>query len=527
MLSNLSVFENEYTWGKAVANNTVSEFDDKYEKSFAEVKTDLGKEYPIIINGKEVFLDNKFDVKSPSDTRIIVAKFPQATKDDTIDAIESAKNAFSEWSSTPFKQRAQIFKDCADLFSKQKFRLAAIMSLENGKNRVEGMGDVDEAIDFMRFYAYQLESNEGFEKETPHPNPKEKTRTVLKPYGVWGIIAPFNFPSAIAIGMTTGALVTGNTAVLKPASDTPLSSFKFAEAIYKNLPPGAINFVTGPGSIVGKTLIENPLVSGIAFTGSKEVGMSGFQKFTEKRVKPFISEMGGKNPVIVTENADLEKAAEGVMKAAFGYGGQKCSACSRVYVQKNIADEFIKKLLEKTDSLKIGLPWKKEVFLGPVINKAAKEKFQSVIDLAKKDGQILRGGSVLQDGDFEHGYYIEPTIITKLPRDHKLVKEELFLPILCVDEFETYDEAIQLANDTEYGLTAGVFSESKEELEKFFNEIQAGTVYANKASGATTAALVQSQPFVGWKDSGISSRGAGGERYLQQFLRTQTQTRCD
>jgi 1-pyrroline-5-carboxylate dehydrogenase len=215
------------------------------------------------------------------------------------------------------------------------------------------------------------------------------------------------------------------------------------------------------------------------------------------------------------------------MRAAFGYGGQKCSDCSRVNVQKNIAGEFIKKLSEKTNSLKIGLPWKKDVFLGPVINKAAKEKFQSVIDLAKKDGQILRGGSVLQDGDYEHGYYIEPTIIAKLPRDHKLVKEELFLPILCVDEFETYDEAIQLANDSEYGLTAGVFSENKEELEKFFNEIQAGTVYANRASSATTAALVQSQPFVGWKDSGISSRGAGGERYLQQFLRTQTQTRCD
>ncbi|KAG2474308.1 MAG: Aldehyde dehydrogenase [Nitrosopumilales archaeon] len=521
------MFENEYTFGKAVANNSISEFDEKFEQGFSEIEKNLGKEYPIIINGEKIFLHEKFDVKSPSDTRIVIGRFPQASKEDTIKAIENAKNSFLEWSSISYKKRAQIFKDCADLFSKQKYHLAALTSLENGKNRIEAIGEVDESIDFMRFYAYQLEICEGFEKETPHPNPKEKTKTILKPFGVWGIISPFNFPSAIAIGMTTGALITGNTAVLKPASNAPLSSFKFVDAIYKKLPQGAINFVTGPGDVVGKTLFENPLVSGIAFTGSKEVGMSGFQKFIEKKVKPFVSEMGGKNPVIVTEHADLENAANGVMHAAFGYGGQKCSACSRIYVQKNIADKFIKILSEKTNSLKIGLPWKKEINLGPVINKAAKDKFQSVINLAKKDGQILKGGSVIQNGDFEYGYYVEPTIITKLPSDHKLVKEELFLPILYVDEYETFDESIKLANDTEYGLTAGIFSEKKEEIEKFFNEIQAGTVYANRASSATTGALVQSQPFVGWKSSGISRKGAGGEQYLQQFLRAQTQTRCD
>lgn len=521
------MFENEFTWGKAVANNSVSEFDKKFENALDETKQSLGKDYPLIINGKKIFLENKFEVKSPSDTRITVAKFPQATKDHTIDAIVSANDAFSTWGKVSYKERVKIFQDCADIFSKQKFQLAAIMSFENGKNRVEAMNDVDEAIDFMRFYAYQLEINNGFEKQTHHPNPKEKTKTVLKPYGVWGIIPPFNFPSAIAIGMTTGALITANTVVLKPASDAPLSSFKFAEAIYKKLPPGTINFVTGPGSVVGKTLIEHPLVSGIAFTGSKEVGMSGFQKFTEKRVKPFISEMGGKNPVIITENADLEKATDGVMRAAFGYGGQKCSACSRVYVQKSIADKFTKKLTEKTNSLKIGLPWKKEVFLGPIINQAAKEKFLKIMDLAKKEGKIIAGGSAIEQDDYKYGYYVKPTIITKLPKEHKLVKEELFLPVLYVDEFENFDDAIKLANDTEYGLTAGIFSEKKEELDKFFDKIQAGTVYANRDASATTAALVQAQPFVGWKNSGISGKGAGGEHYLQQFLRAQTQTLCD
>ena len=521
------MFENEYTWGRAVANNKTDEFDAKFEEAVEKVSSELDKEYPIIINGEEIFSDKNFSVKSPSNTNLIVGKFPLATKEDTISAIQAAKNSFSSWAKTKYLTRAKIFRDCADQFSKDKFYLCALMSFENGKNRLEAMGDVDEAIDFMRFYAEQLELNEGFSKETPHPNPKEKTSSILKPYGVWGIIAPFNFPSAIAIGMTTGALITGNTAILKPASDTPLSSFKFVNSIYKKLPKGAINFVTGPGSVVGKTLIQSQDVDGIAFTGSREVGMSGYQTVTEKTVKPFISEMGGKNPVIVTESADIEKATDGVMRAAFGYGGQKCSACSRVYVQKNIADKFINTLVEKTNSLKIGLPWKKNTFLGPVINEAAQKKFKDAVELGKKDGKIMIGGNILTNSDYKNGYYVEPTIITNLPRDHKLMKEELFIPILCIDQFDNFDEAMNLANQTEYGLTAGIFTENKKELEEFFDKIQAGTVYANRAASATTAALVRSQPFVGWKNSGSSGKGAGGSYYLQQFMRSQTQTRCD
>ena len=521
------MFENEFTWGSAIANNATDIFHEQFEKAVEQVKNNLNKEYPLIINGKEIFSKIQFEVKSPSDTTIIVAKFPKGTANDTNNAIKSAKDAFFEWSNTPYQTRAKIFKECADLFSKQKFRLSAIMSFENGKTRIEAMGDVDEAIDFMRFYAYQLEINKGFSKETEHPNPKEKTRTILKPYGVWGIIAPFNFPSAIAIGMTTGALITGNTAVLKPASDTPLSSFEFVNAIYKKLPAGAINFVTGPGSVVGKTLIESPDVDGIAFTGSREVGMSGYKTFTQNETKPFISEMGGKNPTIVTKHANLEKATDGVMRAAFGYGGQKCSACSRVYVQKEIADKFIEKLIEKTKLLKIGLPWKRDVFLGPVINEAAKKKFEAAVELAKKDGEILVGGTILNDSQYQNGYYVAPTIVTKLPRDHKLMKEELFLPFLCIDQYDDFDEAINLANQSEYGLTAGIFSDDKKQVDDFFDKIQAGTVYANRAASATTAALVRSQPFVGWKHSGSTGKGTGGENYLQQFMRAQTQTRCD
>jgi len=523
----LSEFENEYTWGKAISSNSTDNFHADFEKAIDEVKKELGKKYPIIINSKEIYSDNCFTASSPSDTRISVAEFPKATVDDTKNAVSSAKNAFEKWSNTPFQKRVEIFRDCADSFSRRKFFLAAIMTFENGKNRIESMGDIDETIDFMRFYALQLEKNEGFCKHTSHPNPHEKTQTIMKPYGVWGIISPFNFPSAIAIGMSTGALITGNTTVLKPASDAPLSSFQFAKILYPKLPDGAINFVTGSGSIVGKTLIESPDVDGIAFTGSQEVGMKGFKEFTKSTSKPFISEMGGKNPVIVTKHADLEKASYGVMNAAFGFGGQKCSACSRVYVQNEVAEQFISKLVEKTKNLKIGMPWQMDVFLGPVINKESKTKFENAVNMAKKDGEILTGGSVLTSPELENGYFVEPTIVTKLPEEHELVKEELFLPFLCIQRYDSFDDAIQLANQTEYGLTAGIFSNDKKQLDEFFSKIQAGVVYANRFASATTAALVSSQPFVGWKHSGSTGKGAGGENYLQQFMRSQTQTRCD
>ena len=523
----MNEFENEYTWGNAIDNNSTDKFHIKFDRAINEAQKELGKKYPIIINGKEIYSDDCFTVRSPSNNTILVAEFPKASQDDICNGISSARDAFEEWSSVSYQKRSQIFRECADVISARKFFFAAIMTFENGKNRIESIGDVDEAIDFMRFYAYQLEKNEGFCKDTDHPNPNEKTRTVMKPYGVWGIIAPFNFPSAIAIGMTTGALITGNTTLLKPSSDAPLSSFQFAKYLYPKLPDGAINLVTGSGSKIGKALIESPDVDGIAFTGSHEVGRSGFQTFTKHSSKPFISEMGGKNPVIVTNNADLEKASDGVMNAAFGFGGQKCSACSRVYVQEEIANKFISKLVEKTKKLKIGMPWQKDVFLGPVINKNAKTKFEDIVTLAKKDGEVLTGGKILTSPEFEHGYFVEPTIVTKLPENHKLMKEELFLPFLCIQRYDHFENAIHLANQTEFGLTAGIFSKDEKQLEEFLRKIQAGVVYANRSASATTAALVSSQPFVGWKNSGSTGKGAGGENYLQQFMRSQTQTRCD
>lgn len=521
------MIENENTWYKAVQNNTTEEFHAKFDRALESLKNELGRTYPLIINGREIESAHTFDVRSPSDTSIILAKFPLATKEHADQAILAAREAFYTWSQSHYTERVNLFYQLADNFSAQKFRLAAIVSMENGKNRLEAMGEIDETIDFLRFYADQLNTNQGFVKPTKSANPNEKTQSVLKPYGVWGIIPPFNFPSAIAIGMSSGALITANTVVLKPASDTPLSAFQFVDAIYKKIPAGAINLVTGKGSVVGQAIIENPHVSGIAFTGSKEVGLSGFRTFTRDSPKPFISEMGGKNPVIVTASADLEKATDGILRAAFGYGGQKCSACSRVYVEKNIASQFLEKLVSKTQQLKIGVPWEKDTYLGPVINESARSKYEKVVEVAKKDGKIVFGGSVLKDGPYQRGYYVQPTIVTGLSKNHQLIKEELFLPFLCVQEFENFDDAIKQANDSEYGLTAGIFSQDKKQIDEFFSKIEAGVTYANRAQSATTGAIVQAQPFVGWKSSGISGKGAGGTYYLTQFLREQTQTICN
>src|SRR5579872_2466594 len=315
------MFKNEKTWSTFVENNNTDEFHKKFDSAIEEIRKDFGKNYPMIIGGKEIFSDNEFQVRSPADKNLILGNFPLATKEDTLHAIDTARDSFYKWSLVPYQKRVQIFREVADIFSENKFNLAAIMSFENGKNRLEAMGDLDESVDFMRFYAEQLEINEGFSKDTKSASSTEKTRSVLKPYGVWGIISPFNFPSAIAIGMSSGALITGNTIVLKPSSDSPISAFKFVEAIYHKLPPATVNFVTGAGSIVGKTILESPLVDGIAFTGSKEVGITGFNTFVGRTPRPFISEMGGKNPAIITKTADVEKAADGVLRAAFCYSG--------------------------------------------------------------------------------------------------------------------------------------------------------------------------------------------------------------
>src|SRR5262245_50411659 len=358
--------------------------------------------------------------------------------------------------------------------------------------------------------------------------PGEENSSVLRPYGVWAVISPFNFPLALAAGPAGAALVAGNTVVFKPASVTPLLGYKLYEMVKAaGVPDGVFNFVTGGGSTAGQELVDNPHVDGIVFTGSKDVGMHLIRDNATRAIpRPLIIEMGGKNPAIVMASADLEKATDGVMRSAFGAQGQKCSACSRVYVAKPVRDAFLNLLVEKTRKIRIGNPLERDVYLGPVINEEAVRTYERAVAQASADGgTIVTGGRRLTDGPLAHGYFVEPTVIDGLPAGHPLFAEELFVPITLVADVLTLDEAIDLANGTEYGLTAGIFSEDDREIAQFFERIQAGVTYANRRAGATTGAWPGINSFGGWKPSGSTGRGTGGPYYVQQFMREQSRVR--
>src|SRR3989475_755472 len=399
---------------------------------------------------------------------------------------------------------------------------------ELGKNRLEALAEAWEAIDAIRYYAKVMEENEGYVVQMGPGGPGESSRVVGKPFGVWPVISPFNFPFMLANGMALGALITGNTVILKPTSEAPLTGLLLYR-IFRDagVPPGVVSYVTGPGSNFEKEFVSNPKVAGIAFTGSRDVGTRLYNEFLtgQPYPKPVVMEMGSKNPTIVTSKADLKKAVEGVVRAAYGYDGQKCSATSRVYVQAAIKSRFLEELKSRVEQLGVGDPRGKGTFVGPVINKAAVSKFRSAVqEVRRSRGRILCGGRILREGIFGEGYYVEPTLVSGLSSNNRLFREELFLPFVVVGEFKTLEEALEKANDTEYGLTAGIFSEDPREVERVMDVIQFGVVYANRRGGATTGAWPGAQSFVGWKASGATGRGVGGPHYLLNFLREQSQT---
>ena len=522
----MQYYENENTFNKLMMLKGEEAFHNKYEDALENIKSQFGRRYTMIINGKHLNTIETFVHTSPIDTRIILGYFPSGSAKHVQQAVNAAKKAFESWGKTHYRQRIDICRTIAEIMSRRKFELAAWLSYENGKNRYEAIADVDEAIDFIRYYSKEMENNNGFAVQTKSAYPNEKSKSLMKPYGVWGVIAPFNFPAAILIGMSIGALITGNTIVLKPASDSPIIAYKFAEIVKEAvLPDGVLNFITGSGSKIGQAIVNSEDIAGIVFTGSREIGYRMTKEFSKVKPRPVIAELGGKNPAIVTENADLDKAIEGITKAAFGYAGQKCSACSRVYVQKNVKNKFIERLVEKTKNLPVGNPLDPNTFIGPLINLAAYKNYQKYVKLAYRDGgKVLLGGFVKKAGDLKYGYYIEPTIIWGLPKDHVLFREELFVPILCVTDYEGLDEAIRQCNDSVYGLTAGIYSNKEEEINWFLDNIECGVVYVNRSIGATTGAMVGCQSFGGWKESGTTGKGTGGPYYLIQFMREQSQT---
>jgi 1-pyrroline-5-carboxylate dehydrogenase len=496
-----------------------------YEAAVEEARGRLGRVHAMIVGEERRAGREHFDDRNPADTRQVIGRFPVGTARDAQDAIRAAKAAFPVWSRMPWPERLARLRRAADLISERNLELAAAMSFEAGKNRYEALGDVEEAADLIRYYCQVFEEAAGYDRPMGQLSPAERTRSVLKPWGVWAVISPFNFPLALATGMSAGALVGGNTVVLKPASDTPWLGLLLGEILLEaGLPTGAFNCVTGPGGTVGAALVESPDVGGLIFTGSKAVGWSIWQRFNRSVIRPCILELGGKNPAIVTARADLEKAAEGVMRSAYGLGGQKCSACSRVYVERRVARAFTEALVEKTRALRVGDPVRREVFVGPLINDTAVRTFGAAADEARRDGRVLAGGHILGDDELAHGYFVEPTLVGGLPPGHRIEREELFVPLLLLAEVDSLDEALARANDSEYGLTAGIFSEDEGEVQRFLDEIQAGVTYVNRRAGATTGAWPGVNSFGGWKWSGSSGKAALGPYYVAQFLREQSQT---
>jgi 1-pyrroline-5-carboxylate dehydrogenase len=498
------------------------------DRAIEGVRASFGRSFPLMIGGREVRAASEFEDRSPIDTRILLGTFQQASREQARDAIAAAKAAYPAWSARPWTERVALLKKVADRIRARRWELSALMGYEAGKNRLECVGDVEESADLIEYYCNQMDQHHGFATKLGTLGPNEENSSVMRPYGVWAVISPFNFPLALAAGPAAGALVAGNTAVFKPASATPLLGYMLYEVMAEaGVPAGVFNFITGGGSTAGQELIENTEVDGIVFTGSKDVGMHLIRDNAARRVpRPLIIEMGGKNPALIMASADLDKASDGVMRSAFGAQGQKCSACSRVYITKPIRDEFVRLLVEKTKKIKVGNPLHRDVYMGPVINEDAVKVYERAVAQARQDGgTILTGGRRLTDGEFAHGYFVEPTIIDGLPTSHALFSEELFVPITVIGDVTSLDEAIDLANSTEYGLTAGVFSEDDREIQRFFDRIQAGVTYVNRRAGATTGAWPGINSFGGWKASGSTGRGTGGPYYVQQFMREQSRVR--
>lgn len=511
----------------AVANE---ELHTAYEAAVAEFKAAPPQTYPNHINGKDFTTADKITVRSPINTDWVLGYFPKATSADVDKAVAAAQAAYDGWSKTPWQQRLALVRKAAALMEDRVFEIAAVLSLEVGKNRLEAIGEVQETADLIYYAADDMEKNNGYYRDLTNESPKHHNRSVLKPFGPWAVVSPFNYPSALTGGPAGAALIAGNTVVAKPATATPLTAWLTVKCfIDAGLPAGVVNFVTGTGDSVGEAIINHPGFAGCTFTGSSDVGMRIIAQFAAggQWPRPCIAEMGGKNPTIVTASADFERAVSGCCRSAFGLGGQKCSAGSRILVHRSRFEEFVAAMKEYAAKLVVGDPTLRATFAGPQINKASVEGFKEAVAIARKDGTIVMGGELLGGGVYDKGYFVAPTIVTGLSLDHQLSQQELFLPFVTVYPYDDIDEAIAGANGVVNGLTAGVFAGTAEEIDYILRDLEAGVVYVNKASGATTGAWPGYQAFGGWKKSTSTNKGAGHVYYLTQYLREQSQTVID
>jgi len=501
------------------------EMHQRFEQALERVRAGLGATHGLFIGGEDVESRQFTDRPSPIDTTQRLGQFSVATVEQVDAALQAAHDAFPAWRRTSAADRVRALRRIADVMEARVYDIAAALVLEVGKNRMEALGEAQETVDFFRCYADDFESHGGYEVALPD-DPLEgvasHNRSVMRPYGVWSVIAPFNFPLALAGGPAAAALVTGNTVVVKVASDTPWAGRLLADCIRDaDLPPGVFNQLSGS---VGNALVRDPRTAGITFTGSVPVGRQILAQMVGGAYpKPCIAEMGGKNPCIVTAGADLDRAAAGIVRSAYGMGGQKCSCLSRLYVDERVADELVARLERGIDAIRIGDPTVRANWLGPVINDRAYQDYARYVDELERGGaRMLRGGRHLRDGDLARGFYVEPAL-AEVDHDHPLWRHEMFLPILLLHRCRDRDEAMRLANDTEMGLTAGFYG-SADEVAWFHEHIEAGVTYANRAQGATTGAWPGYQPFGGWKASGSTGKAIASFHYLPLYLREQSRT---
>lgn len=510
--------------------NPPEELHERFEKSLARMRGALGKTHPMHIDGKDVPAAATTDHTSPIDSQVLIGRFPNANAQEVDAAIAAAHRAFPAWRDAGM-QRVALMRKVARIIEERVYDIAAALVLEVGKNRLEALGEAQECVDFFDVYADDFEKHKGYEFDLPNDPSTAfvaRNKSIMRPYGVWAVIAPFNFPIALAAGPVAAALVTGNTVVLKCATDTPWAGRLLADCIRDaGVPAGVFNYVNGTGSSVGEQMIRDARTAGATFTGSVAVGRTIMgQMASGPYPRPFIAEMGGKNPTIVTENADLDRAAAGIARSAYGMGGQKCSALSRLYVHEKVADKLLSKIEQEIDKIRIGDPAERATGLGPVINKRAHEAYaRYVADLKARGAKLRRGGNQPGEGAFARGYYVEP-VLAEADTSDPLWKHEMFLPILMVHRYRDRDEAMRLANDTDMGLTAGFFG-AQDEIPWFQENIQAGVIYANRGAGATTGAWPGYQPFGGWKGSGSSGKAIASAYYLPLYLREQSRTVVD
>lgn len=485
----------------------------EYEQALQQVKQELGKDYDLIIGGERIKTEKKIVSINPAQKAQVVGYVSKADQNLAEKAMQTAAKTFESWKAVPADHRARYLFRAAAILRRRKHEFSSWLTVEAGKTWVEADADTAEAIDFMEYYGRQM-----VKLGERHPLtriPGEDNEIYHIPLGVGVVIPPWNFPLAIMVGMTTAALVAGNTVILKPASTTPVIAAKLMEILEDaGVPAGVVNYVPGSGAEVGDYLVDHPLTRFISFTGSREVGLRINERAAKKQpgqkwIKRLVAEMGGKDSIIVDKDTDLEMAAHGITVSAFGFAGQKCSACSRAIIHQDVYDQVLARVVELTNQIKMGDPSELSTFMSPVIDEGAYNKILEYIEIGKNEGRLMTGG---EKGD-EAGFFIKPTIFADVHPEARIMQEEIFGPVLAFTKARDFDHALEIANNTEYGLTGAVYSRDRSHLEKARTEFHVGNLYFNRKC---TGAIVGVHPFGGFNMSGTDSK-AGGPDYLLLF----------